>query len=127
MHDVGLDDTYEHRYPHELSGGQRQRISIARSLILNPEIIILDEPTSALDRQVQKSILTLLRKLQDEKGLSYIFISHDLGVVRYMAHELMIMKDGHVCEYGDAETIFTAPQNPYTQELLTASQAMTLI
>ncbi|USO01451.1 MAG: ABC transporter ATP-binding protein [Alphaproteobacteria bacterium] len=127
LNDVGLDDSYEHRYPHELSGGQRQRVSIARSLILSPEIIILDEPTSALDRQVQKSILSLLRTLQDEKELSYIFISHDLNVVRYMAHELMIMKDGSVCEYGNAETIFTTPHHPYTQELLAASQAMTLI
>ncbi len=126
LNDVGLDDSYAGRYPHELSGGQRQRVSIARSLILNPCVLILDEPTSALDRQVQKSVLALLRRLQDEKGLSYIFITHDLSVVRYMSHEVIIMKDGAICEAGATEKIFKNPTEKYTQELLKAALAMSL-
>lgn len=119
--DVGLDPEARHRYPHEFSGGQRQRIAIARALVLQPELIILDEPTSALDRTVQKQVITLLRQLQDKYGLSYVFISHDLAVVRSLSHKLLVLKDGKIVEYGDASEIFNAPQNAYTQELLNAA------
>ncbi|MCU1717175.1 ABC transporter ATP-binding protein [Pseudomonas sp. 5P_3.1_Bac2] len=119
--EVGLDPQIRHRYPHEFSGGQRQRISIARALVLEPALILLDEPTSALDRTVQKQIIELLRELQARRGLSYLFISHDLAVVHALAHDLMVIKDGKVVEHGPAGQIFAAPQHPYTRELLQAS------
>ena len=119
--DVGLDPQARHRYPHEFSGGQRQRIAIARALVLQPEIIILDEPTSALDRTVQKQVISLLRELQQKYQLSYIFISHDLAVVRALSHKLLVLKTGQVVEYGPAETVFHSPQDPYTKELLAAA------
>ncbi|AYN93367.1 ABC transporter ATP-binding protein [Pseudomonas sp. LTJR-52] len=123
LQEVGLDPETRHRYPHEFSGGQRQRIAIARALVLQPELILLDEPTSALDRTVQKQVVDLLRNLQAIHGLTYLFISHDLAVVRALAHDLIVIKDGKVVEHGEACRIFQAPQHPYTQELLAASVA----
>ncbi|PPK51001.1 microcin C transport system ATP-binding protein [Marinobacter persicus] len=119
--DVGLDPEARHRYPHEFSGGQRQRIAIARALVLQPEIIVLDEPTSALDRTVQKQVIELLRDIQARYGLSYIFISHDLAVVRALSHKLLVLKQGQIFEYGNAETIFRNPEQAYTRELLSAA------
>lgn len=119
--DVGLDPEARHRYPHEFSGGQRQRIAIARALVLQPDLIILDEPTSALDRTVQKQVIELLRDIQTRYGLSYIFISHDLAVVRALSHKLLVLQHGKVVEYGDAVDIFRAPRQRYTQELLNAA------
>ncbi|WP_417514859.1 ABC transporter ATP-binding protein [Marinobacter sp.] len=119
--DVGLDPEARHRYPHEFSGGQRQRIAIARALVLQPDLIILDEPTSALDRTVQKQVIELLRDIQARYGLSYIFISHDLAVVRALSHQLLVLRQGAIVEYGNAGDIFRAPAEPYTQELLHAA------
>ncbi len=119
--DVGLDPEARHRYPHEFSGGQRQRIAIARALVLQPELMVLDEPTSALDRTVQKQVIELLRDIQARYGLSYIFISHDLAVVRALSHKLLVLKEGQIVEYGNAEAIFRNPEQPYTQELLSAA------
>ncbi|MET4709231.1 ABC-type microcin C transport system duplicated ATPase subunit YejF [Endozoicomonas sp. NE43] len=121
MADVGLDSDFRHRYPHEFSGGQRQRIAIARALILKPKLIILDEPTSALDRTVQSQVIELLRNLQTKYNLSYIFISHDLAVVKAMSHRIMVMKEGQVVEQGDTGDIFHNPKQPYTRELLAAA------
>jgi len=121
LHEVGLDPAARHRYPHEFSGGQRQRIAIARALILKPKLIILDEPTSALDVSVQAQIVELLRGLQAKYHLAYIFISHDLRVVRAMAHQILVMKDGKVVESGAAEKVLSAPQEGYTQRLLAAA------
>lgn len=115
---VGLPSSALHRYPHEFSGGQRQRIAIARCLTMQPEILVCDESVSALDVSVQAQVLNLLRDLQDEFGISYIFISHDLSVVKYMADDVMVMYQGKVVEYADAETIYTNPQHPYTRMLL---------
>ncbi len=119
--EVGLDPTVRHRYPHEFSGGQRQRIAIARAIILKPKLIILDEPTSALDVSVQMQIVELLRGLQKKYHLAYIFISHDLRVVRAMAHEILVLKSGQVVESGPTERIFTAPRQDYTRALLDAA------
>ncbi|OEY67693.1 ABC transporter ATP-binding protein [Marinobacter sp. X15-166B] len=121
LQDVGLDPEARHRYPHEFSGGQRQRIAIARALVLQPEIIVLDEPTSALDRTVQIQVIELLRDLQQRYGLSYLFISHDLAVVRALSHKLLVLRRGQVVECGDAGRVFSAPQSPYTRELLSAA------
>ncbi|NNE80879.1 MAG: ABC transporter ATP-binding protein [Silicimonas sp.] len=121
MVEVGLDPTTMHRYPHEFSGGQRQRIAIARAMILRPRLLVLDEPTSALDMTVQVQIVDLLRDLQKKYGLAYLFISHDLKVVRALSHKVMVMKRGDVVEQGDAAQIFDNPQTDYTRELMAAA------
>jgi len=121
LREVGMDPDTQDRYPHEFSGGQRQRISIARALVLKPAFIVLDEPTSALDVSVQAQIVELLRDLQQRYALSYLFISHDLRVVRAMAHDLVVLKDGKVVEQGPAQQIFDHPQQAYTQALMKAA------
>lgn len=121
LREVGLDPNARNRYPHEFSGGQRQRIAIARAVILKPKLVVLDEPTSALDRSVQKQIVELLRKLQADHELSYLFISHDLAVVRAMADYIIVMKQGKIVEEGPTETIFSNPQAAYTQTLMNAA------
>lgn len=124
MEEVGLDPETRHRYPHEFSGGQRQRISIARAMILKPKVVLLDEPTSALDLSVQSQIVDLLRNLQKEYELSYLFISHDLKVVRAMSHNVMVMKDGKVVEQGTVKQIFDKPKTDYTKGLIKAAFEM---
>ncbi len=119
--EVGLEQSSLQRFPHEFSGGQRQRIAIARAMVLKPELVVLDEPTSALDMSVQAQIVDLLRDLQSHYQLAYIFISHDLKVVRALSDEIMVMKQGKVVEYGEAEQIVTAPVDPYTRELMSAA------
>ncbi|MAB99800.1 MULTISPECIES: ABC transporter ATP-binding protein [Pseudomonas] len=119
--EVGLDPETRHRYPHEFSGGQRQRIAIARALVLKPALILLDEPTSALDRTVQRQVVELLRSLQAKYNLTYLFISHDLAVVRALSHHLIVVKSGQVVEQGPADEIFATPQHIYTQQLLEAA------
>jgi microcin C transport system ATP-binding protein len=121
LQEVGLDPADRDRYPHEFSGGQRQRISIARALVLKPKLIVLDEPTSALDMSVQAQIVDLLRALQDAHNLAYLFISHDLKVVRAMADEVIVIKDGKVMEQGPAARIFDHPQTAYTKALMAAA------
>jgi microcin C transport system ATP-binding protein len=118
---VGLRAGDEDRYPHEFSGGQCQRIAIARALILRPKMLVLDEPTSALDVTVQAEILRLLRSLQDRYGMAYLFISHDLGVIRALAHRVMVLKAGRVVETGPAVEIFKNPQADYTKILMAAA------
>ncbi len=117
---VRLDPATRYRYPHEFSGGQRQRIALARALILKPALIVLDEPTSALDRHTQGEIITLLRDIQASTGIGYLFISHDLAVVRALCHRLLVLHDGRVVEQGNTERIFGAPQHAYTRALLSA-------
>jgi microcin C transport system ATP-binding protein len=119
--EVGLSAGVLDRYPHEFSGGQRQRIAIARAMILKPELVVLDEPTSALDMSVQGQIVDLLRDLQARHGLTYLFISHDLKVVRALAHDLLVMRNGKVVEQGPADQVFEAPQTDYTRDLITAA------
>ena len=121
LQEVDLDESMLWRYPHEFSGGQRQRIAIARVVVLEPQLILLDEPTSALDATVQKQVLELLRTLQNHHGISYLFITHDLAVIRAMAHRVVVMRHGQVVEEGDTETLFVAPQAAYTRTLLQAS------
>ena len=121
LQEVDLDAAARHRFPHEFSGGQRQRISIARALALKPSLIVLDEPTSALDMSVQAQIVDLLRELQDRHKLAYMFISHDLKVVRAMSDEVLVVKDGKAVEFGLAEKIFDAPETPYTRALMAAA------
>lgn len=124
LEDVGLDPGYYSRRPSELSGGERQRIGIARALALDPEVIVCDEPASALDVSIQAQILELLRKLQRERGLAYVLISHDLSVVRYLAHRVAVMYLGRIVELGPSEDIYERPSHPYTRALLTAARTM---
>jgi microcin C transport system ATP-binding protein len=122
--EVGLEPDVQDRYPHEFSGGQRQRIAIARAIAMKPRFIMLDEPTSALDMSVQAQIVDLLRDLQARHGLAYLFISHDLKVVRAMANYLMVMKDGVIVEQGHADELFENPGTDYTRRLMAAAFAM---
>jgi microcin C transport system ATP-binding protein len=121
LREVGLDPSIRDRYPHEFSGGQRQRIASARSMVLNPRLVVLDEPTSALDMSVQAQIVDLLRDLQRRHGLAYLFISHDLRVIRAMSHEVVVMREGVVVERGPAADIFERPRHPYTRALMAAA------
>ena len=121
LEQVGLDPNARGRYPHEFSGGQRQRIALARALILKPKLIVLDEPTSALDRSVQSQMIDLLLQLQSDHQLTYLFISHDLRVVRALADEIMVMQAGKVVEHRQAEPLFTHPEHPYTRALISAA------
>jgi microcin C transport system ATP-binding protein len=121
LEEVGLPAEIAHRYPHEFSGGQRQRIAIARAMVLKPHFVVLDEPTSALDMSVQAQIVALLRRLQERYGLGYLFISHDLKVVRALAHRIVVLRRGKVVEQGAAEQILAAPREDYTRALMAAA------
>jgi microcin C transport system ATP-binding protein len=121
LEEVELDAGIRHRYPHEFSGGQRQRIAIARAMILRPRLVILDEPTSALDVSVQAQVTDLLKNLQRRFGTSYLFISHDLRVIRAMSHRVAVMKDGRIVEEANTEALFTSPQTAYTRALIQAA------
>jgi oligopeptide transport system ATP-binding protein len=120
METVGIRPEFINRYPHQFSGGQRQRIGIARAIALNPQFIVCDEPVSALDVSIQSQILNLLRDLQQEKGLTYLFISHDLGVVRYISNRVCVMFLGKICEIGETDEIYSNPMHPYTKFLIDA-------
>ena len=119
--DVGLNETFLQRYPHELSGGQRQRVCLARAIAINPEILICDECVSALDVSVQATILNLLNELKEKYSLTYIFISHDLSVVKYMSDKIVVLYKGRVVEYNDADIIFKEPRDNYTKKLIKCS------
>ncbi|MBT3702290.1 MAG: ATP-binding cassette domain-containing protein, partial [Alphaproteobacteria bacterium] len=119
--EVGLDPETMDRYPHEFSGGQRQRVAIARAMVLKPRFVVLDEPTSALDMSVQAQIVDLLRQLQRDHDLAYLFISHDLRVVRALSDEVIVMRDGKVVEQGSSNQIFDTPQTDYTRALMAAA------
>jgi len=121
LQEVGLDPESRHRYPHEFSGGQRQRIAIARAMVLKPRFLVLDEPTSALDMSVQAQIVDLLRELQVQHRLAYLFISHDLKVIRALSDEVLVLRDGHLVEHGPAAQIFDSPREPYTRALISAA------
>jgi microcin C transport system ATP-binding protein len=121
LNEVGLDPETRHRYPHEFSGGQRQRIAIARAMVLNPRFVMLDEPTSALDMSVQAQVVDLLRNLQAKHDLAYLFISHDLKVIRALANDVIVMRNGKIVEYGPSAQIFERPQTEYTRALISAA------
>jgi microcin C transport system ATP-binding protein len=124
LEEVGLSADSAERYPHEFSGGQRQRIAIARAMVLKPRFVVLDEPTSALDMSVQAQIVELLRRLQQVHGLAYLFISHDLKVVRALAHRIVVLRAGRVVEQGEADAVFAQPREDYTKALMTAAFAL---
>ena len=121
---MGLEPGFKYRYPHELSGGQRQRICIARALAVKPKLLVCDEPTSALDLTVQAQILDLLARLQDELGLAYLFITHNIGVVASFAHYVAVMRHGRLVEQGEVEAVLTRPEHEYTKALLAAAPTL---